>query len=206
MAIAALVVAIVAALAAVGSFWFARRSARAADRSAVAAEKSAGAAEKSAALETARRHDELAPRFRVSVGPWSHFIGEKTRELTVFLAGPPELGRLDALTVRIRDDRLGRPERPARRRGARPAAPQVWGPYRFTPGTGPGADPDRGIPGADPTGRVTPTGGMPVGESLPFQLEATRHTPEAALVQAGTVLRLQLEARRGGVGAVDADV
>lgn len=48
------------------------------------------------------------------------------------------------------------------------------GSVRFIPGAGHGADSTRGIPGADPTGRTTPTGGLPVGEELPFFLEPTR--------------------------------
>jgi hypothetical protein len=53
-------------------------------------------------------------------------------------------------------------------------AEQIWGLYRFVPGTGPGADPVRGVPGADPTGRTAPTGGLPVSEELPFTLELNR--------------------------------
>ena len=82
-------------------------------------------------------------------------------------------------------------------------AAQVWGPYRFIPGTGPGADPVRGIPGADETGRVTATGGMPVGEELPFFLEPTRppswsSQPQENWLKRGTVVRLRLGCRRDG--------
>jgi hypothetical protein len=57
---------------------------------------------------------------------------------------------------------------------AKQVAAQIWGPYRFIPGTGPGADPVRSVPGADPTGCATPTSGLPVGEELPFYLEPTQ--------------------------------
>jgi hypothetical protein len=70
-----------------------------------------------------------------------------------------------------------------------------------SPGTGPGADSVRGIPGADPTGRVTPSSGMPVGEELTFALEPTRppawsHQPqENWLSERGTLIRLRLDCR-----------
>jgi len=108
--------------------------------------------------------------------------------------------------VSIRDDRPGRAEGRQLAAGPTPeqVAAQIWGPYRFVPGTGPGADSVRGIPGADPTGRVTPTRGMPVGESLQFALEPTRPPQwsgwslEGWETQVGGMLRLQLEAQREG--------
>jgi len=114
MAIVALIVAIVSALAAAGAVWYARRldgrvaeAVTAARQSAAASERSAVAAEQRASLELARRHDELTPRFRVSVEPRVDLL-----RLLVFLQGPPELARLDRLTVTIRDDRPGRAEGP----------------------------------------------------------------------------------------------
>lgn len=112
MAVGALIVAIVAALGAVGAAWFARRQAKtagdaleearqataAAQEAAVASERSAIAAEAGMALETSRRHEELTPRFRVTVTRSGKFA-----MLSVILLGPPELGRLDGLTVTIRD-------------------------------------------------------------------------------------------------------
>jgi hypothetical protein len=203
-----LIVAIVSALAAVGAVRYARRldgraseAVTAARQSAAAAERSAVASEKRAALESARRHDELIPRFWVSAEP-----SVDPRRLLVFLQGPPELARLDGLTVTIRDDRPGRAEGPHLAGGPTPEqiAGQIWGPFRFIPGTGPGASPTGEFQGADPTGRVTVTGGMPVGEELPFALEPTlpprwsEQSSTAWRAQVGTVLRLQLEARREG--------
>ena len=70
VAVGALIVAIVSALAAVGAVWYARRldgraseAVTVAQQSAAAAERSAVASEKRAALESARRHDELTPRW-----------------------------------------------------------------------------------------------------------------------------------------------
>jgi hypothetical protein len=193
MNVAALVVAIVSALCAGYAVWFARKQARAADRSAVASERSAAAAEAAAALEASRRHGELTPRFRVTVDGANPGVDDL--RLTVFLAGPPELERLDSLTVRIRDDYPGRAEQSRIAGGPshEQVAAQIWGPYRFQPGTGPGG------PGADETGRVTPTGGVPVGESLPFILTPTMRPPWSGADTfwwrkfQGTAVRLQLE-------------
>jgi hypothetical protein len=168
MAIAALVVAIVAALAAVGSFWYARRlderakdavaaaqrSATAAEQSAVSAERSAVASEERAALEGQRRHTELTPRFRITVAGANPGVDDLS--MSVFLTGPIELGRLDGLTVRIRDDYPERAQGSQIAGGPSPeqAAAQIWGPYSFVRGSGP-----RGSELADDTGRVTPTRG-----------------------------------------------
>jgi hypothetical protein len=188
--IAALVVAIVAAVAAAAAAEYARRSAR--------------SAAETASMDRQRRHAELTPHFRVTLGRANP--GVDTLRLRVFLMGPPELGRLDGLTVTIRDDHPWRGQGPQLGGGptAEQVAGQIWGPYRFTPGTGPGADAVRGIPGADPTGRTTPTRGMPVGEELQFSLERTlpplwsQQTPEDWRREQGTVIRLQLECRRDG--------
>jgi hypothetical protein len=125
--------------------------------------------------------------------------------MAVFLTGPPELERLDALTVTIRDDHTWRGQHTLAG-GPTPEqlAEQIWGPYRFTPGSGPGADSVHGIPGADPTGRTIPTRGMPVGEELPFHLELTRpptwsqQLTDSWRQARGSVVRLRLECRRDG--------
>jgi hypothetical protein len=204
MAIAALVVALVSAQGSIYAVWYARQQAGAADRSASAAERSAVAAERAAALEAGRRHDELTPRFRVSVERANP--GAEGLSLSVFLVGPPQLEWLDGMTLAIRDDHPWRAEGsqiaggPTREQ----VAAQIWGPYRFTPGTGPAAGPGKDFQGADSAGRVTPTGGMPVGEALLFQLEPTwpprwsAWSVEDWRRNQGTVLRLQLEAYREG--------
>ena len=204
MGVAALAVSIVSALGALYAVWYARRQATAADSAAAASERSAIAAEKTAAVEAGRRQGELTPRFRVSVEPANP--GVETLRMTVFLAGPPELGRLDGLTVTIRNDHPWRGQGRPLAGGPKPeqVAAQIWGPYCFTPGTGPGADSVRGIPGADRDGRTPPTGGMPVGEALPFFLEPTRPPSwsqqplDAWRQQVGTMLRLELQCQREG--------
>lgn len=204
MVIAALIVAIVSALASVAAVQYARRSDQSAERSAVASERSAVASEARAALEGQRRHAEMTPRFRITVAPANP--GSDSLRLGVFLVGPPELDRLDSLTVTIRDDHPWRAQGSPLAGGpsTEEVAAQIWGPYRFMPGTGPGADSTKGIPGADPTGRVTPTRGMPVGEALPFFLEPTRPPQWSAQPlenwrhERGPAIRLQLECRRDG--------
>jgi hypothetical protein len=225
MDIAACAVSAVSALVAVVSVWYARSSDRSAKKSAAAAEttaiaagkvaaasevaaieagKSATAAAATAALDADRRHSELTPRLRVickAANPGSQHLS-----LQLFLVGPPDLGRLDGLTVSIRDDHPWRGQGTPLAGGPTPeqVAAQIWGPWRFTPGTGPGADPVRGIPGADETGRITPTGGMPMGEGLPFSLEPTwppqwsQQAQPDWLRERGTLLRLRLECIRDG--------
>ncbi len=197
LAVCAFVVSVVSAGGAVWSVLYTRKATAAAVRSADAAAITAG-------FDADRRHAELTPQFRITSAPSNP--GSDTLRLVVNLVGPPELKRLDALTVSIRDDHPWRGQGTPLAGGPTPAqvAEQIWGRWRFTPHTGPGADSVRGIPGADPTGRTTPTRGMPVGEGLPFQLESTWPPPwsqqsiEAWREMVGPWLRLQLECYRDG--------
>jgi hypothetical protein len=116
VAAAALVLAIVSAVVALVSLYFARRAAEAA----VIATR----------IELDRRHAELRPSFRVTCEKQG---GEHLR-LAIALTGPPELGHLDELVVTIRDSNYFR-LKPLTTAGA-PAPDQVWGPVRFVPGTG----------------------------------------------------------------------
>jgi hypothetical protein len=126
--------------------------------------------------------------------------------MVVFLIGPPELERLDALTVTIRDDHPWRGQGTPVAGGPTPeqVAAQVWGRYRFIPGTGPGAGSVTGITGADPAGRTTVTAGLPVGEELPFDLEPTNPPRWSGWNRSGwqqavgPMLRLRLECHRDG--------
>lgn len=78
------------------------------------------------------------------------------------------------------------------------------GPLPVRSGHRAGADPVRGIPGADPTGRATPTGGLPVGEELTFFLELNRPPSwsgwdlDGWRQAVGPLLRLRLECYRDG--------
>jgi type II secretory pathway pseudopilin PulG len=127
MEIAALVVSIVSALGAIGAVWYARRSDRSAARSAIAAATTA-------ALDMQRRNAELTPAFTITTEPSNP--GSPTLRLGVLLSGPPELERLDALTVTIRDDHPWRGQGTPLAGGPTPeqVAAQIWGPYASPPG------------------------------------------------------------------------
>jgi hypothetical protein len=192
-AVASLVAASVAAWAAITS----RSSARAANNS---AGQSAAAAAALTAIERDRRRAELTPRFRVSCEPANP--GTDAFTLRVMLLGPPGLHRLERLTVTIRDDHFQRAEGVPLAGGPTPeqVKAHIWGPYRFTPGTGPGA-----YARADSTGRVTACGALPVGEEFLFHLEPTRPglwmtgtTDPEWRRQQGTVIRLLLDAQIDG--------
>ncbi len=203
MALAALLVAIVSALAAIGGLGYTRRSAKAADTSAEAAEKSADAAAVTAQLDLDRRHSELTPRFRITCEPAG---GPGGMRMTIALTGPPELERLDELIVTVRDDHPWRAQASPPAGGPTPeqAAGQIWGLWRFSPHTGPGAGTSPELTGADDTGRTTRTAGLPVGEQLPFFLEPNRAPSwsqwraESWEQTVGSKLRLQLDCRNDG--------
>jgi hypothetical protein len=134
--------------------------------------------------------------------PWGS--GIDILRLRVMLAGPHGLDRLDRVTVSIRDDHFRRGEGQQIAGGPTPeqVKRQIWGPYRFTPATGP--DEAR----ADSTGRTTVyDADLPLGEELPFQLEHTTPPPWATgtnepdwLRQRGTVLRLAFTAEHHEYG------
>jgi hypothetical protein len=125
--------------------------------------------------------------------------------LRVLLAGPLSLGQLDRLTVTIRDDYHTRGEGQLTAGGPTrdQIKEQIWGPYRFTPGTGP--DQAR----ADRTGRETAySAALPVGEALVYQLEpnppppwSTGTTQAEWQNQLGNVLRLALLAEHAELGS-----
>jgi hypothetical protein len=201
---AAVVVSIIAAALSFAALIVSIVAAKYAARSASASENSAVANSTTAAVEVDRRHAELTPRLRIRCRPPNP--GSDRLKLTVFLVGPPELRQLDKLTVTIRDDHpwRGRTNQIAGGPSSEQIAAQIWGPFRFVPGTGPGADPSRGVPGADSLGRSTTTSGLPVGEELPFSLEPTHappwsaHTPQDWRTERGTVLRLTFECHKDG--------
>jgi TIR domain len=149
-----------------------------------------------ARIELERRQAELTPLFRLRCEPWGTGHDADLR-LRLQLNGPTMLGRLDGVTVTIRDDHFRRGESPHIVGGPtrEQVKQQVWGPYRFRPGTGP----DRAR--ADDTGRVTVYAAeLPVGEELPYFLERTRPPLWAvAMTQAnwneqrGPVIRLLIE-------------
>ncbi|MGH3399547.1 MAG: hypothetical protein ACRDPO_33160 [Streptosporangiaceae bacterium] len=121
-------------------------------------------------VEMRARHDELTPVFRVQVEPWAE--GSDLMRLRVTQDGPPGLDRLDSLMLHIsNDDSYWPDERNITAKGHNydEVENQVWAPYRFTPGTGPGQA------RADRHGReVTHEARLASGDELSFQLEPTR--------------------------------
>ena len=156
-----------------------------------------------ARIELDRRHAELTPQFRLRYEPWTGGNDVDLR-LRVQLTGPTSLGRVDGLTVTIRDDHFRRGDGPLTAGGPtrEQIKEQIWGPYRFRPGTGP--DEAR----ADDSGRVTIYNAeLPVGEELPYFLERTRPpfwarsmTQASWNEQRGPVIRLLLEPWRTDFG------
>jgi hypothetical protein len=128
MATAALIVAIVAALAAVGSVWYTRRAAA----SAVAAARSAAT---TAELDSERRHAELALQFDITCEAAANGA-DQSGELRISLTGPPDLENLDEVTIVILDetgiDRWGH----GLPTGVSEAEARqfVWGPWEFNTG------------------------------------------------------------------------
>lgn len=135
--------------------------------------KAGRAAETLTSIEAKRRWQELTPEFSTQLRRIN--VGGPVVKLVLELDGPLALQQLDSLTVRIRDDRPGRSEEVlAGGPTAEQISAQVWGPFQFTPGVGPGPRSGRG--GADANGRAVDVVAMPllVGEGLPFQLEPTK--------------------------------
>jgi hypothetical protein len=181
-------------LVALGATTIAAVAARQSKKSSDKANQAAGAL---ADIEQDRRHTELTPRFRARVEPWTAGNDQDLR-LRVTLTGPTGLDRIDGLTVKIRDDHFKRGEAALTAGGPtrEEIKAQVWGPYRFRPGTGPDDS------HADPDGRVTVYDAeLPIGEELPYLLERTRPPAWAAWMtqeqwneQRGPVIRIALEA------------
>ncbi|MDG4760742.1 hypothetical protein [Micromonospora sp. WMMD710] len=158
------------------------------------------------AIESERRKSELSPRFRVACEPLNPGSEDIVR-LRVALIGPPGLDRLDRLTVTIRNDHHRRGEGELQQYMDGPTQEEVkqhvWGPYRFTPHTGP--DDAR----ADGMGRqVVYDQSLPIGEELPYQLEHTHpghwmrsYTQASWLRERGPVIRLAFTAEHKDHGS-----
>jgi len=163
------------------------------------------------AIESQRRHSELSPQLRVKCEPLNP--GSDVLRLRIMLVGPAGLDRLDRLTVTIRNDHFLRGE------GHQPLIgdptqeeirQHIWGPYRFTPRTGPNNA------RANKTGRETVyDASLPLGEELPYQLEPTTPahwmtgmTQPGWLRQCGTVIRLAFiaEHKEHGIWYLPAEI
>jgi hypothetical protein len=115
VATTSLVVSIVAAVAAVVATAIALASAR-------YTRQQANAAERANAIETKRLHTELTPELAIKVIlAKSEMIGAAS--LNIRLTGPAGLDRLDAVTLRIREDRL--------QYWPRRTPEKIYGPFTF---------------------------------------------------------------------------
>src|SRR5271166_6478161 len=110
-----LIVSIIAAVTAVVATVIALASARYTRRQAEAAERSS-------AIEATRLHAELTPELSIKIMlPESAM--NPAASLNIKLTGPAGLDRLDAVSLRIREDRLERwPGKPPKK---------IYGPYTF---------------------------------------------------------------------------
>jgi len=170
MATAALVVAIVSALAAVGAVVYARRldgtakeAVAAARASAAASERSADAVERGVALDSGRRRGELTPRFSVSwVSDGRHL------RMRFLLTGPPALERLDRLALQVREFEPLQFVALGMKVGWPPEDvffDRVWAPYRF------------GGESQDEDGRRCVLDSLPVGDAARCVLEPVPSPP-----------------------------
>ncbi|MEU5527683.1 hypothetical protein ABZ744_12155 [Micromonospora chersina] len=150
------------------------------------------------AIESDRRKSELCPRLRVACEPFNPGSDADILRLRVALIGPPGLDRLDRLTVAIRNDHHRRGKSHQQRMDG-PSQEEIkqhiWGPYRFSPHTGPDdAHPD------DAGRQVVYGNSLPLGEELPYQMEHTLPgywmgmTQQSWLRERGTVIRLAFTA------------
>jgi len=127
----------------------------------LAAARSSQASRTLSRIEQHRRHEELTPQFSVTLQSGSGKAAASPT-LRVTLIGPLGLGGgLDRCTVRVRDDRLRAPSGLADGPTAADIAGQVWGPFRFTPGS----------EGADAVGRCVGPVPVALDELRLFQME-----------------------------------
>jgi hypothetical protein len=126
-----------------------------------AAHQSAKTTDAVARIEQDRWHADLLPQFRVTI---DRTEGDRAT-LTVHLAGPLPLSRLDQVRIQIH------PSDDKSRVATLPNGPtqddldaQVWGPLRFT----------HGADGADVDGRTVAPFSLEVGKGRPLSVELTR--------------------------------
>jgi hypothetical protein len=153
VAVASLVVAVVAIIIALVSVRSTRRQAIASGRQAVASEAVT-------AIEGQRRHEELTPVLAITADARP---GVRWVDMTVELTGPPGLGGLDEVMIRIRDDMPDRKPGAASQLTEEQISEVIWGPYRLNPG----------MRDTDSAGRAHGPFPLPVHEPHPLQLEPT---------------------------------
>jgi hypothetical protein len=155
VAVASLIVAVVAIIIALASVVYTRRQA-------VALEAAAVASKSTAAVEGERRHEELTPELEI-IAMARPDADSQWVDMTVELTGPPGLGGLDEVMVRIRDDVPDRKPRDGSQLTQEQIAEVIWGPYRLNPG----------MENTDSAGRAHGPFPLPVHEPYSLQLEKT---------------------------------
>ena len=118
-------------------------------------------------IERRREHEALQPTFEVTLD-----VAESDRDiarpkLQIRLTGPVELGRLNNVSVKIRDDQVRGGSPLAGGPSGEEVAEYVWGPYRFRPG----------VDHADSLGRTAELGPLAVDEVHQLQLQRTQAPP-----------------------------
>ena len=154
MAVASLIVAVVAIVIALASVVYTRRQA-------VALEAAAVASKSTAALEGERRHEELTPQLAITATRPDD--DSSPAEMELELTGPPGLGGLDEVMIRIRDDMPDRVPGHGSQLTEEQVSEVIWGPYRLNPG----------VRGTDSRGRAHGPFPLPVHEPYPLDLEQT---------------------------------
>jgi hypothetical protein len=144
------------------------------------------AAQTVAAIERARYHADLEPKFTISV----EAAGEERATLHIRFDGPPGLDRLDEIRMRIEDDGLNHTALPGRGYSQEEIDRYIYRPLRFAPGTD----------GVDDTGRTVAPFSLRRGDWRPFALQRT-HPPRGVStadwrqLQSGKPIRLMTECR-----------
>jgi hypothetical protein len=162
-----LVADIIAGVALVSSVALGVRANRISKRSNGIAIDAATDARRALAIESAKEHRELTPRFDVT---WTEPWGQQsdTAQILVKLVGPDGIDRLDEIEIFVRDDQPRTVDHP-RFNGPNQADinKHVWGPYKFDPG----------IDGATADGRRRPAFDLNHGSDTKVQMTRTQSQP-----------------------------
>ena len=157
----------------------------------LAARRANATADSVAAIERARWHADLTPRFSID---FRDGLGQAKVHLN--LDGPDHLGHLDEVTLTVEDDDKDRTSNftPGRGLTLEQIKTHVWGPFRFV----------QRINDGDENGRSVGPFAMDVGKGHPLAMERTRPgswmTQDQAAWQqeyVGQSIRLRIDCKRG---------
>jgi hypothetical protein len=148
------------------------------------------AAEASAtrAIGEKSQHDRLTPELKFTCS--RH--GSEGADITVELAGPAGLDRLDEVTVRVRDDIPDRKPTPGTSLTQKQISEVIWGPYRIR----------LGLRDTDQNGRAHGPFLLPKNEPYPLPMEHSIAPSWAGAdwhgQYVGTPIRLEFTCKRAG--------